>query len=154
MRRIMFKNYIFSLPAAVLLCVIWASTASGHCQVPCGIYNDHARVDMMLEDSATVLKAVKMIASLAGKTDEQSYNQRVRWIMNKEKHAQNVIATISNYFLTQRVKPDQKDYLNRLAAHHAVIIAAMKAKQSADEYQALSLEKALRELAVYYPPVK
>lgn len=28
-----------------------------HCQVPCGIYDDHARVAAMLEDAATVEKS-------------------------------------------------------------------------------------------------
>ncbi|MGD8467739.1 MAG: superoxide dismutase [Ni] [Desulfobacterales bacterium] len=40
--------------------------------------------------------------------------------MNKEKHAQQIISTISDYFLTQRVKPSQKDYTERLLKHHRV----------------------------------
>ena len=31
---------------------------NAHCQVPCGIYDDHARVEAMAEDAATVIKAV------------------------------------------------------------------------------------------------
>jgi len=77
--------------------------ASAHCQIPCGIYDDHARIQAMLEDAATVAKAVKLINELAEKTDPQSQNQVVRWVMNKEKHAQNIISTVSDYFLTQRV---------------------------------------------------
>ena len=42
-------------------------TVSAHCQIPCGIYDDHARVNAMLEDAATVAKATKLIAELAGK---------------------------------------------------------------------------------------
>ena len=52
--------------------------------------------------------------------------------MNKEQHAQNIIDSISDYFLTQRVKASQEDYAERLQKHHAVIVAAMRAKQNAD----------------------
>jgi len=125
--------------------------ASAHCQIPCGIYDDNARVQAMLEDAATVAKAVKMINELAGKTDPQSQNQSVRWIVNKEKHAQNIISTISDYFLTQRVKPDQEDYADRLVKHHTVILAAMKAKQNADATHADALKASIETLAQYYP---
>ena len=122
-----------------------------HCQVPCGIYDDSARVQSMLEDANTVEKASRLIAELAGKSDAQSQNQIVRWVMNKEQHAQKIITTISDYFLTQRVKPDQKDYLERLRKHHAVIVAAMKAKQKADKKYAKALYKSIEALRSYYP---
>ena len=122
-----------------------------HCQVPCGIYDDHARVHAMLEDAATVAKATKLMAELAGKTDAQSQNQMVRWVLNKEQHAQNIISTISDYFLTQRVKSSQKDYTERLVKHHTVIVAAMKAKQNADGKFAEALTKSIEALAAYYP---
>jgi len=128
--------------------------AYSHCQIPCGIYDDHARVQSMLEDAATAEKSTKLIAELAGKSDAQSQNQLVRWVMNKEQHAQKVISTISDYFLTQRVKPDQKDYAERLAKHHAVIIAAMKTKQNADEKYATMLKESIEALLPYYPEHK
>lgn len=135
-----------------LALIFFHSSAWSHCQVPCGIYDDAARVAQMLEDSDTVIKAVRSLDQLQGKTDVQSQNQRVRWIMNKEKHAQNIIETISNYFLTQRVKPEQSDYESRLKKHHAVILAAMKAKQSASETAAAALKEAVGVLRGYYPP--
>lgn len=122
-----------------------------HCQIPCGIYDDAARVQSMLEDAATVEKSTKLIAELSGKSDAQSQNQMVRWIMNKEQHAQKIISTISDYFLTQRVKADQKDYAERLAKHHAVIVAAMQAKQNADGKYAKSLKESIEALRTYYP---
>ena len=122
-----------------------------HCQIPCGIYDDHARVQSMLEDAATVEKSAKLIAKLAGKSDAQSQNQLIRWVMNKEKHATNIIDTISDYFLTQRVKSSQKDYAERLVKHHTVIVAAMKAKQNADIKYARELQKSIEALAPYYP---
>ncbi|MDD5597474.1 MAG: superoxide dismutase [Ni] [Victivallaceae bacterium] len=143
------------LRTALLLAVVAAAVSiqkvNAHCQVPCGIYDDHARVAAMLEDAATAEKAVKEIAGLAGKTDAQSGNQLIRWVMNKEKYAQSIISTISDYFLTQRVKPSQKDYLERLVKHHAVIIAAMKVKQNVDLKYVEDLKKCIEALAGYYP---
>jgi nickel superoxide dismutase len=128
--------------------------AHAHCQIPCGIYDDHARVQSMLEDAATVEKSAKLIAELADKSGAQPQNQLVRWVMNKEKHAEKIISTISDYFLTQRVKPSQKDYAERLIKHHAVIIAAMKAKQNADVKYAKNLKESIEALSSYYPEHK
>lgn len=130
---------------------LFTHSASAHCQVPCGIYDDHARVAAMLQDADTVIKAGKMIDDLAGKTDAQSANQMVRWVTNKESHAQSVISTIADYFLTQRVNASQDDYVQRLKHHHAVIVAAMKAKQSADSDAGMALKKAISVLVTYYP---
>jgi len=129
-------------------------SASAHCQIPCGIYNDYLRVQMMLEDAATISKSVHLINELAGKNDAQSQNQLARWVSNKEKHAQNIIETISNYFLTQRVKSNQKDYTARLVKHHSVIVAAMKVKQNADNKIALKLKNNIEALVPYYPEHK
>lgn len=127
------------------------SRLMAHCQVPCGIYDDHARVDAMLEDVATVRKAVTMLNDLNGKTDVQSRQQFTRWVMNKESHAQKIISTISDYFLTQRVKAKQADYVERLKKHHAVIVDAMKAKQHASMEYVDALEKSVEALMQYYP---
>ena len=125
--------------------------AAAHCQIPCGIYDDNARVEAMLEHVETVKKSIKLINELADKTDVQSRQQFVRWVTNKEEHAQKIITTIADYFLTQRVKTDQKDYVERLKKHHAVILDAMKAKQSADPMVAETLEMSVKALLDYYP---
>jgi nickel superoxide dismutase len=141
-----------SIAGALIGLVLFSPASSrAHCQIPCGIYDDHARVHSMLEDVDTVEKSIQLISELSGKTDAQSQNQLVRWIMNKEQHAQNIIATICDYFLTQRVKPDQKDYAERLAKHHAVIIGAMQAKQNADIKYAKALRENVEALLPYYP---
>jgi len=108
----------------------------------------------MLEDASTVKKATVMLSELSENQTLQSKNQIVRWVNNKESHAQNVINTISDYFLTQRVKPSQKDYAERLEKHHAVIISAMKAKQNADSSYAEALIKCIEALEIYYPKPK
>ncbi len=149
------KNTFLVMAFAVTgFVLVLPQSIQAHCQIPCGIYDDHARVQAMLEDAATVEKSVKLIAELSGKSDPQSQNQLVRWVMNKEQHAQNVIAAISDYFLTQRVKPDQEDYADRLIKHHAVIVAAMKAKQNADMNHAQALKESIEALSGYYPEHK
>ena len=147
---------IYLLIAVVLTGLILMSPQFlyAHCQIPCGIYNDYARVQSMLEDAATIEKSIKLIIELSGKSDAQSQNQLVRWVMNKEKHAQNIISTISDYFLTQRVKPNQKDYAERLIKHHKVIISAMESKQNADLKYAKALKDSIEALLPYYPEQK
>lgn len=147
------KKTILAL-SLVTTALIIPQQLTAHCQVPCGIYDDNARVKSMLEDVRTTAKAVKLINELASKTDAQSKNQIVRWVLNKEKHAQKIISTISDYFLTQRVKPSAKDYTERLVKHHTVIVAAMKVKQSTDIKSLEELHAAVDALTAYYPEHK
>lgn len=143
------------LSALFVLAVLAAPRfAAAHCQIPCGIYDDHARVMSMLEDVETVKKSVTEMIGLNDKADLQSRQQFVRWVNNKELHAQKIIETISNYFLTQRVKPDQENYAERLQKHHAVILLAMKAKQTADLKVVEQLGAAVAALEAYYPEHK
>ena len=137
--------------AATFVLISFSQKAQAHCQIPCGIYDDHARVESMLEDVATIWKAVTLINELAGQTDPQSMNQIVRWVVNKEQHAQNIIDSISDYFLTQRVKASQEDYAERLQRHHAIIVAAMHAKQHSDMETVEKLQAAIEAIAQYYP---
>lgn len=149
-------NRIILLGAMILMGtgLLTPISIQAHCQIPCGIYDDHMRLQSMLEDAATIEKSVKMMTSLAKKTDVQSQNQMVRWVMSKEDHAQKIIETISNYYLTQRVKPDQKDYAQRLQRHHVVILSAMQAKQTADLQTVTDLLKNIQGLSDYYPEHK
>lgn len=127
-----------------------------HCQVPCGIYDDAARIEHMREDAATIEKAVRNIIELSAADDAQSTNQRVRWIMTKEKHASDIITVVSEYFLTQKLKPvaagqeGYEAYLSSLADHHAVMRAAMKCKQTVSEESVKALREALDGLARHY----
>ena len=137
------KNYkmaVLSLTVLVGLVTLlmWSQDVayvSAHCQVPCGIYDDPARLQGLLEDTTTIDKAIKNIGDLSGKHDAESLNQLTRWINTKEDHASNIIKVVSEYFLTQKVIPvaagsDGYDsYLKKLADHHAVMVAAMKTKQ-------------------------
>ncbi len=64
-----------------------AGTAAAHCQIPCGIYNDELRVQLIEEHIDTIEKSMKQIATLGAQSPLDN-NQLVRWVMNKEEHAQ------------------------------------------------------------------
>lgn len=131
----------------------------GHCQVPCGIFDDPLMVAEVKQHATTIRKAIvssndlhKSIAS-----DLLSLNQLVRWIDTKEDHCNKIIKTISDYCLCQRVKKEifktDQDYVDALKAHHAVMQCAMKAKQSMDVAACNALDHAIDDFAKMYLPV-
>jgi nickel superoxide dismutase len=126
---------LLMLPVAAVLLLGSAPVADAHCEVPCGIFADQMRFEMMLEDHATIAKAMAQIESLAAKTDGASVNQRTRWVMTKEDHAKKTMGVIAQYFMAQRLKPGKDAassalYVDKLTKAHAVMRAAMKCKQS------------------------
>lgn len=131
----------------------------GHCQVPCGIFDDPAMVQELKQHAATIRKAMMQCQDLhaSATSDLLSLNQMVRWIMTKEDHCAKIITTVAEYCLCQRVKPDvfksTEDYTQALVAHHKVMQAAMKAKQSMDAGVACdALDHALNDMAKMYLP--
>ncbi|MHC4128410.1 MAG: superoxide dismutase [Ni] [Planctomycetota bacterium] len=158
-RSTLLTAVVAGMAASIFLAGIQAR-ARAHCEVPCGIYNDHARIDQMLQDATTIAKAVAEVRALAGQHDPQALNQAARWIANKEEHATRIQHTIAQYFLTQRVKPapvgaaGYDDYVTKLIRHHAVMVAAMKAKQAVDPGRVEDLRAAIEAIAVYYPASK
>ena len=131
-----------SLLSAAVVCT-FASIASAHCQVPCGIFNDQIRFEQMLEDEQTISKAQLQVNELSSDVDAQAVNQMARWVMTKEDHANKIQETIAAYFMAQRIKTDDPAYGKKLMAAHAVMINAMKCKQSADAETAKALEKSI-----------
>lgn len=128
---------------AVLICFAFARTAQAHCEVPCGIYGDQTRFVKMLEDQATIAKAITQVGELAESHEAQDLNQLVRWVTTKEDHATKIQHTIAQYFMTQRIKATGENYTKKLTAAHAVMVAAMKCKQSASADSAEALKKAI-----------
>ena len=130
-----------------------------HCQVPCGIYDDQMRIKLIAEHITTIEKAMKQIKELSKKTPV-NYNQIVRWVVNKEKHAEEIDSIVTYYFLTQRVKPaDKKDtakyaeYQEKLELLHHLLFYTMKAKQSVDETTIPKLRKILKKFErAYFGP--
>ena len=137
-----------ALALALLLGTV--QTADAHCEVPCGIYADQMRFEMMLEDHSTIAKAMTQIADLAGKSSAQEANQLVRWINTKESHAVNTMHVIGQYFMAQRIKASNEKYVEQLTAAHEVITAAMKCKQTVDPKNADALKAAIMKLYEAY----
>jgi len=124
----------------------------GHCQVPCGIFDDPKLVAELKEACATITKALTQINELAANMNAQNFNQMTRWVNTKEEHCSKIITQISEYCLCQRVKPvgapqspftAEEDFMNALKAHHAVMVAAMKAKQTVDVSAGANLDAAI-----------
>lgn len=97
-----------------------------HCQIPCGIYDDQARVDLMKEHVKTINKSMSELLK------DQNDNQSVRWVINKEDHADELTDIVTYYFMAQRIKPMSEKYQEKLTLLHQILINSMKAKQLVD----------------------
>ena len=129
--------------------VFLAAGAAAHCEIPCGIYDDEARIAMLLEHVATIEKSMNQITAIE-KEKEHNPNQLVRWVMNKEKHADELQKIVSQYFMTQRIKPDTKAYDKKLALLHQMLLYAMKCKQTTDLANTAKLTGLIQEFKELY----
>ncbi|MCU0305527.1 MAG: superoxide dismutase, Ni [Thermoanaerobaculales bacterium] len=137
--------------------VLAAAPASAHCQIPCGIFDDELRVQLIEEHITTVEKSMKQIVEL-GAAEKVDYNQLVRWVTNKEAHAEEIQDIVTAYFMAQRIKPPAdlsddpatKEYLHRLALLHAIQVHAMKAKQGTDLGEIAALRKLVADFRTAY----
>uniref|UniRef100_A0A7S3SLF8 Ubiquitin-like domain-containing protein n=1 Tax=Strombidinopsis acuminata TaxID=141414 RepID=A0A7S3SLF8_9SPIT len=131
----------------------------GHCQVPCGIFDDPKLVTDIEEACATIKKALAQMAELSSTMNAQSFNQIARWASTKEEHASKIIELMTEYCLCQRVKPtsdpkspfkSEDEYTAALQAHHTVMLAAVKCKQSSDPQVGEALASAIAEIGKMY----
>ena len=150
------KNHAGKTVFFVLLAVGGGLLLRAHCQVPCGIYDDEARFKLLAEHVTTMEKAMNEIAELS-KQEVVNFNQVVRWVMNKEKHAEEFSEILSYYFLAQRLVPKGADagearavYLEQLELAHRLIVTAMKAKQTVDIAHVQALRDLLAKLQNSY----
>jgi nickel superoxide dismutase len=144
---------VFVMCSAVLLCI--TPTALSHCEIPCGIYNDAMRLDMIAEDIATIEKSMKEINELS-RAGDKNYNQLVRWIMNKEHHCDSLCDTVTEYFMKQRIAPvestdkNYQDYIHKITLLHKLMVYSMKCKQTTDLDNVAKLREYLREFRTAY----
>jgi nickel superoxide dismutase len=142
-----------SLAVSAILLVAGAGVALGHCQIPCGIYTDELRFDMIEEHAATIEKSMTQINELAAGNNP---NQLIRWVGNKEEHAEKVQEIVHQYFLTQRIKPVPAsdaaygDYLESLRLCHEMLVDAMKCKQTTDLGDVKRLREAVAAFKMLY----
>ena len=124
--------------AQLQLAIAAIDAVDDHCEVPCGIYGDSLRIALIDEHIRTIEKATIQINELS-MAEKPNYNQLVRWINNKETHAEEIQHIVSQYFLHQRVKiVDSMDgkaeakYFEQLKYLHHILVYAMKTKQGTD----------------------
>ena len=141
---------------AIVFSTILTKTATAHCEVPCGIYDDELRIELIKEHIQTIEKAMNQINEIQN-SESINYNQLIRWINTKEHHAELIQEIAEQYFLTQRIKfaePADKDkykkYVNQLTYLHQLIVYSMKAKQSTDLKNIENLNNALSHFEVSY----
>jgi nickel superoxide dismutase len=123
--------------------------------MPCGIYDDPARLAAIAENCTTVEKAMKQIVELSA-DPKANMNQIVRWVNTKDEHADDTDYIISYYFMAQRIKPVEKGaegydkYIKQLTLLHEMLITSMKTKQTTDLANVEKLRSLLAEFRESY----
>ena len=135
--------------SAVMTVFLMASNLLAHCEIPCGIYDDELRAKLIAEHAGTIRKSMEAITSLE-KATPIDYNQLVRWINNKDDHANKIQHLVSQYFMTQRIKPEAPNYEAELKALHEILVYAMKCKQTLDVKNVDALLKSLEKFNKLY----
>jgi len=123
--------------------------AFAHCEIPCGIYDDEMRIKIINEHIVTVEKSMDQIIKLE-KEERHNSNQLVRWIMNKEHHAGEIQEIVTQYFMTQRIKLDTKNYEKKLGLLHQMLIYSMKCKQTTDLANVTKLKDLVNDFEALY----
>lgn len=138
-----------------LVLVLSPAPASAHCQIPCGIYDDSLRFVMLTEDITTIEKSIKSITELSAAA-EKDYNQIVRWVTNKDEHANKFMEIVSDYFLAQRIKsvpPTDSMYnlcVKKVTVLQQMLVTAMKCKQTTDMENVTRLRQLVAEFKDLY----
>ena len=145
------KNKIILLSVFFVSAIVFGSLAYSHCQIPCGIYDDEARFNEIAEHITTIEKSMKQINTLSAET-KPNMNQIVRWVNNKEAHADELSNIVTYYFMAQRIKiapenniPEYKKYVRKLTLLHDMLVTTMKAKQTTDTANVTKLRTLLNQ---------
>jgi len=139
--------------------VLSANFAYSHCQIPCGIYGDYTRIDLLKEHISTIEKGMNQVNSLS-KESSKNMNQLVRWVNNKDNHADEFTEIVTYYFLSQRVKvtdpanaEEFKTYQKKVTLLHQMMVFSMKCKQTTDLKNVEKLKSLVDQFVdVYFTP--
>ena len=120
------------------------STAYGHCDIPCGIYDPHDPI----QAAQTVIRMTELIQELdaSGADDVQSRNSMARYVAAKEEHAtqakNDLLVIWTDYF-----KPE---HLGKYPDLHTKVWETCKlgsqAKQSVNMEAALGFRDGIKEI--------
>lgn len=136
-----------SVLAVIAVSAMFSVSTFSHCQIPCGIYGDDLRFSLMKEHITTMEKSMRLIKELSADNPDLNTNQIVRWVNNKDEHAEQFTEIVTYYFMAQRVKPADpgdkaafKAYQDKVVLLHKMIVEAMKCKQTTDQKHIHNLE--------------
>lgn len=141
-----------------IVCLVFIGFGSiktyAHCEIPCGIYNDEVRIKLMYEHIQTIEKSMNQVVELSA-AEKVEYNQLVRWVNNKEAHANELQTIATQYFMFQRVKLSEDPAIKaknllQLELLHKICVLAMKAKQSTHVEVIKRLKKAVHDFEHAY----
>ena len=142
---------------ATLMLGLTGTGLDAHCEIPCGIYTDSMRIQMIEEHCKTIEKSMAQIAVLSKQPAGAASNQLIRWVGNKERHATEIQQIVTQYFMTQRVKPANPGdkqayaaYVGKLTLLHRILVSAMKCKQTTDVTHVQALRSDLKEFSKLY----
>jgi nickel superoxide dismutase len=107
---------------------------------------------------------MKEITRLSGE-EKKDFNQLTRWIINKDKHADELSEIVTYYFMGQRIKPvepvesgyskEYDSYVKKMIVLHKMMISAMKSKQTTDLKNVEDLRSELKEFKdLYFAVIK
>ncbi len=150
------KNYSKHILLSILITLLLTGSLFSHCEIPCGIYNDEIRINLLQEHITTIEKSMNKITAISSEKKIDN-NQLIRWVTNKEDHAKKFQDIVYQYFMTQRIPlVDQKDekkysqYTQKLILLHEMLVYAMKAKQSVNLDHINKLRKLVEEFRKVY----
>ncbi len=120
---------LFTVASAISLC--WLGNLNAHCQMPCGIYHDDMVFDQIDQYIETMYKGIFVINDSKFATTHDR-NETIRWVILKEKASDETALLITQYFLQQKIKPDEPDTNKRLVNAHKLLFLIVAIKQNAD----------------------
>ena len=148
------KRMVIAVALSGLLLGAIPTPIGAHCQVPCGIYGDDLKFKQLFQHIETIRKSMRLTRELSA-DPKANANQLVRWINNKDLHADQFAEAISYYFLQQRIKvneaeKDREGYVAKLILCHKLIVYAMECKATTDQAKADQLRETLQKFEAAY----
>ena len=147
--EVIMKGYFLLLFIGISCFLLFSSSALAHCEIPCGIYDDEMRIKMIAEHIDTIEKSMKQIVAIENGKKPNS-NQLIRWVMNKEQHADMLQKIVTQYFMTQRIQINTKNYDKKLELLHQMLVVAMKCKQTTELSNVSKLKDLLKSFNSLY----
>jgi nickel superoxide dismutase len=123
------KMKYFTLGIATILCR--TGYLAAHCQMPCGIYHDEMVFNQVDQYIETMYKGITELNTIKFSNPKER-NNFTRWVLLKETASDEMANLITQYFLQQKIKPDEPDTAKRLVSAHKMLFELTAIKQNVD----------------------